>query len=200
MKELDIEILINRENILSNNYIPNNLVILDNNENNFHNYIDPNLKPMVRADIISDLLNMLEEAKKNGYQIIVDSGYRSYDYQKEILNKKIEEVGKEKAYHIVAIPGSSEHQTGLCIDIAYLYNEIYNDNVTENDEEVKWLIKNSYKYGFILRYPKGKEEITGYIFEPWHYRYVGKKLAKILHKNNQTLEEYYKKSIKKPNI
>lgn len=193
MKDLDIEILINRENMLSKNYIPNNLVILDNNENNFHNYIDPNLKPMVRADILTDLLNLLEEAQNNGYYIIVDSGYRPYSYQKNILNKKIKEVGEKKAYQIVAIPGSSEHQTGLCVDIAYLYNQTYNDNVTENDNEVKWLIENCYKHGFILRYPKGKEEITGYIFEPWHYRYVGKKLARILHDNNETLEEYYKK-------
>ena len=194
MKDLDIEILINRENMLSKNYIPNNLVILDNNENNFHNYIDPNLKPMVRADILTDLLNLLEEAQNNGYYIIVDSGYRSYSYQKNILNKKIKEVGEKKAYQIVAIPGSSEHQTGLCVDIAYLYNQTYNDNVTENDNEVKWLIENCYKHGFILRYPKDKEEITGYIFEPWHYRYVGKKLAKILYDNNETLEEYYKKN------
>ena len=194
MEDLNIEILINKENLLPSNYIPKNLIILDNNENNFHNYVDPNLKPMVRADILKDLLNMFKEAQNNGYYIIVDSGYRSYSYQKNILDKKIKEVGEEKAYKIVAIPGTSEHQTGLCIDIAYLYNEIYNDNVTENDEEVIWLIENCYKYGFILRYPKGKEEITGYIFEPWHYRYVGKKLAKTLHKNNETLEEYYKRN------
>lgn len=194
MNDLNIEKLVNKDNLLPSNYIPNNLIILDDNENNFHNYVDPTLKPMVRADILADLLNMFEEAKNNGYYIIVDSGYRSYNYQKDILDKKIKEVGEEKAYQIVAIPGSSEHQTGLCIDIAYLYNKIYNDNVTENDEEVKWLIENSYKFGFILRYPKGKEEITGYIFEPWHYRYVGKKLAKTLHKNNETLEEYYKRN------
>ena len=192
MNDLNVEKLINKYNLLSSNYIPNNLIILDNNENNFHNYADPNLKPMVRADILSDLLKMFEDAQRNGYYIIVDSGYRSYNYQQKILDKKIKEVGEEEAYKIVAIPGSSEHQTGLCIDIAYLYNNIYSDNVTENDEEVKWLIKNCYKYGFILRYPKGKEEITGYIYEPWHYRYVGKKLAKKLYKNNKTLEEYYK--------
>lgn len=192
MNDLNIEKLVNKDNLLPNNYIPNNLIILDNNENNFHNYINPNLKPMVRADILTDLLKMFKDAQNNGYYIIVDSGYRSYSYQQEILDKKIKEVGEEKAYQIVAIPGSSEHQTGLCVDIAYLYNHIYNDNVTEKDKEVKWLIENCYKYGFILRYPKGKEEITGYIFEPWHYRYVGKRLAKILHKKNITLEEYYK--------
>lgn len=194
MNDLNIEKLVNKDNLLPSNYIPNNLIILDDNENNFHKYVDPTLKPMIRADILTDLLNMFEEAKNNGYYIIVDSGYRSYSYQKDILDKKIKEVGEEKAHQIVAIPGSSEHQTGLCIDIAYLYNKIYNDNVTENDEEVKWLIENCYKYGFILRYPKGKEEITGYIFEPWHYRYVGKKLAKTLHKNHETLEEYYQRN------
>ena len=194
MKELDIEILINKENLLPSDYIPYNLIVLDNNENNFHQYIDPNLKPMLRADILPDLSDMLKEAKENGFSIIVDSGYRSYSYQQKILNKKIEEIGENKAYLIVAIPGSSEHQSGLCFDIAYLYDGIYNDDINEDDKEVKWLINNSYKYGFILRYPKGKEEITGYSFEPWHYRYVGKKLAKILHNKSQTLEEYYKKN------
>lgn len=193
MKDLDIEILINKENLLPKYYIPNKLVILDENKNNFHKYIDPKLKPMIRSDILSDLSNLLNDAKKNGYNIIVDSGYRSYNYQRKILNKKIKEIGEERAYQIVAIPGSSEHQSGLCIDIAYLYNGIYDDNVTENDKEVIWLINNCHKYGFILRYPKNKEKITGYSFEPWHYRYVGKRLAKILHDNNETLEEYYKK-------
>lgn len=196
MADLDIEILINQNNLLDSNYVPFYLVVLDDNKDNFHKYKDPNLKPMVREDIIPDLLEMFQDAKDEGYSIIVDSGYRPYSYQKQILEERIKKVGVEKAYQLVALPGSSEHQSGLCFDVAYLYDGIYSDNVREDDEEVKWLINNSYKYGFILRYPKGKEEITGYSFEPWHYRYVGKKLAKILYENKETLEEYYNREKK----
>lgn len=193
MNDLDIKVLVNKENTLSSNYIPSNLIVLDNNENNFHKYIDPSSKPMVRNDIIPDLNNLLEESKKYGFSIIVDSGYRSYEYQKSVLEKFIEKYGYDKAIKLVASPGASEHQTGLCFDIAYLYNNIFDDDVKEEDEEFKWLLENSYKYGFILRYPKGKENITGYNFEPWHFRYVGKNLAKYLYDNNYTLEEYYQK-------
>ena len=198
MNELNIDILVNKENILHSNYVPQKLVILDNNENNFHNYNDPNLKPMVREDIIPDLIEMFNAAKECGYSLIVDSGYRSYDYQLNVLKANIEKYGEERAYNYVALPGTSEHQTGLCFDVAYMYDGVYSDKIKEDDEEIKWLINNSYKYGFILRYPKGKEEITGYSYEPWHYRYVGKELANILHENNLTIEEYYiKKKIKK---
>lgn len=197
MKDLDIDVLINRENLLPKNYVPSNLVILDENKDNFHKYIDSNLKPMVRKDIILDLNDMLSAAKKCGFSIIVDSGYRSYNYQEQVFDNFVRKYGYKKAIHTVAYPGSSEHQTGLCFDIGYMYNGIYNDDVKEDDKEVKWLMENSYKYGFILRYPKGKEDITGYNFEPWHFRYVGKELAKILHESNDTLEEHYQKINKK---
>ena len=193
MNDLDLEILINKDNPLDSDYVPCNLVILDDNKDNFHQYKNPNLKPMIRGDILPNLSKMFEEARKMGFSIIVDSGYRSYDYQLEILNDRILELGLEEAQHMVALPGTSEHQSGLCFDIAYFYDNVFNDDVKEDDNEVKWLIDNSYKYGFILRYPKGKEDVTGYVFEPWHYRYVGKRLAKILYDNNITLEEYYLK-------
>ena len=128
--------------------------------------------------------------------IIVDSGYRSYEYQEKVLKSLIEKKG-EKAYRLVALPGSSEHQTGLAMDIAYMKNGIYSDDVKDSDKEVEWMKKNSYKYGFILRYPKGKEEITGYDYEPWHYRFVGINLAKILYDQNITMEEYYSLKRKK---
>lgn len=191
MNDLEIDVLVNKENLLPSDYVPSKLVVLDDNKNNFHNYNDPDLKPMVREDIINDLFEMFNDAKKCGYFLIVDSGYRSYEYQLKILKYNIEKHGEEWAYNYVALPGASEHQTGLCFDIAYMYDDIYCDNIKEADPEIKWMINNSYKYGFILRYPKGKEEITGYSYEPWHYRYVGKELAKILYENNETLEEFY---------
>ena len=188
----DFEFLIDKENKLSPDYVPANLIVLDDNENNFRNYKDATLKPMLRADIIPDLNKMFEDAKKKGYYFLVDSGYRSYNYQNVILENVKKEKGVDVAIKLVASPGASEHQSGLCFDIAYFYNGVYSDNVKDNDEEVNWLIDNSYKYGFILRYPKGKEDITGFSYEPWHYRYVGKELAKILHDDNITLDEYHK--------
>lgn len=193
MEDFNIDILINKENLLLHDYVPHDLVVLDKNKGNFRKYMDSNLKPMVRREMIKDLSQMLSDAKKEGFSLIVDSAYRSYDYQYVIFNDNVKKLGYEEAKKVVALPGASEHQTGLCIDIAYYYGGKFNDNVTDEDKEVKWLKKNCHKYGFILRYPKGKENITGYNYEPWHYRYVGKRLAGILHDNDETLEEYYER-------
>ena len=192
---MNFEILVNKNNLLSKDYKPK-LYIVDDNKNNFHNYIDPNLKPKMALEIKSYVDKLLNDAWKSGMFIIVDSGYRSYEYQEKVLKSLIEKKGEE-AYRLVALPGSSEHQTGLAMDIAYLKNGIYSDDVKDSDKEVEWMKKNSYKYGFILRYPKGKEEITGYDYEPWHYRFVGINLAKILYDQNITMEEYYSLKRKK---
>ena len=136
---------------------------------------------------------MKQDALKKGINLMVGSGYRSYDYQQVIWDHYVESKGLEEAKKFVAIPGSSEHQTGLAFDVAFIRNNEYSLIALETDPEIKWLLKNAYKYGFILRYPKDKENITGYSYEPWHYRFVGIKLAKMLYKNNLTLEEYYKK-------
>ena len=192
---MNFEILVNKNNLLSKDYKPK-LYIVDDNKNNFHNYIDPNLKPKMALEIKAYVDKLLNDAWKSGMFIIVDSGYRCYEYQEKVLKSLIEKKGDE-AYRLVAIPGSSEHQTGLAMDIAYMKNGIYSDDVKDSDKEVEWMKKNSYKYGFILRYPKGKEEITGYDYEPWHYRFVGINLAKILYDQNITMEEYYSLKRKK---
>lgn len=190
MDDLDYGVLVNKDNLLQNDYVPRKMYIVDENENNFHKYKDASLKPMLREDIKIYVDCLLRDAHRNGHFIIVDSGYRSYDYQQIILRNLLNEKG-DVAYKLVALPGASEHQTGLAMDIAYLKNGIYDDDVKEDDKEVLWLKNNSYNYGFILRYPKEKENVTGYNFEPWHYRFVGLQLAKILHDENITLEEYY---------
>ncbi len=190
MSDLPIDILVNKENMLPSDYYPKDLVITDQNENNFHNYQDPRLKPMIRRDIYPFAQKMMEDARMEGIEIIIDSGYRSYAYQQKVLDKIIEEIG-DAAYQKVALPGASEHQTGLAFDIAYYKNGVYDDDVKEDDEEAIWLANNSYKYGFILRYPKGKEEVTGFQYEPWHFRFVGIELARQLFVDKITLEEYY---------
>lgn len=191
MDDLNIDVLVNKENMLSIDYIPKNMYIVDNNENNFHNYLIDNIKPMLRVEVKPYINALISDAHKLGLPLIVDSAYRSGYYQQMILDKLISEKGNE-AYKLIALPGASEHQTGLAVDFAYYENEIYNDNVKEDDKEAIWLKENAWKYGFILRYPKGKEEITGFSFEPWHFRFVGLELAKELYVQNITLEEYYR--------
>lgn len=185
------DMLVNKTHLLDKSFIPNDLAISDNNENNFHNYIDGTLKPCV-VRIAFDAFNKFREhALKDGYDFIIDSGYRSYEYQERVLKRYIKELGEKEALKRVALPGSSEHQTGLAIDVTVMRNDIYQNEMEE--EEYEYLEKYMPKYGFILRYPCGKEGITGYDYEPWHYRYVGKELALYLTQNNLTLEEYHNK-------
>lgn len=191
--DLDVTVLVNKKNMLDSSYVPLKMYVVDENEGNFHQFKDASLKPMLRSDIKEYVDKLINDAQGLGLPIIVDSGYRSYNYQQVVLDALIKEKGDE-AFKLVALPGTSEHQTGLAIDFAYYENGIYNDDVKENDKEAIWLKNNAWKYGFILRYPKGKENVTGYNFEPWHFRFVGLKLAKYLFKNDLTLEEYYKNS------
>ncbi len=191
MDDLSIDVLVNKENMLSIDYIPKNMYIVDNNVNNFHNYLIDNIKPMLRMEVKPYIEKLIYDANNNGINIIVDSAFRSGNYQQMILDKLISEKGNE-AYKLIALPGASEHQTGLAVDFAIYENGIYNDDIKEDDKEAIWLKDNAWKYGFILRYPKGKEDITGFNFEPWHYRFVGLELALELYQTNQTLEEYKK--------
>lgn len=132
---------------------------------------------------------MAKNAKKDNIILKNISAYRSYEYQ-EKLYESYKENNLENLDMSSAKAGFSEHQTGFALDI-----NMDNINFYETDE-YKWLSKNAYKYGFILRYPKDKENITGYKFEPWHYRFVGRKHSKIIYENNLTLEEYIEKKQK----
>ena len=136
------------------------------------------------------LLKMLNDVNRlfDNEKIIVSSGYRSIDDQQNVLDHYLNIEGNN-AYKRVALPGTSEHQIGLGIDIGIIKNGEYKDDLTGNEEALKWLFENAYKYGFILRYPLGKENIHGYRYEPWHFRYVGL-IAKYIKENDLTLEEY----------
>ncbi|GIN88315.1 putative carboxypeptidase YodJ [Heyndrickxia sporothermodurans] len=148
-------------------------------------------KSYMRKEAATALENMFKSAEKNGIQLFASSGYRSYERQKALLDAEIANVGKQKAVQAVANPGQSEHQTGLAMDIT---SESENFLLTENFGKHKdgiWLREHAHEFGFILRYPKGKEKVTGYEYEPWHFRYVGKKHASVIYKNDWTLEEYF---------
>ena len=131
---------------------------------------------------------MWSKAKDEDLTLIITSSYRDYKTQDEIWNRYADSNSEEWADGYAARAGYSEHQTGLALDIV-TYNSTMDD--FEKSAEFKWLSKNAYKYGFILRYPKGKENITGYDYESWHYRYVGKDVAKKINDLGITFDEYY---------
>lgn len=174
-----INILVNKHNYLKENYVPNNLEQIDTK------YALSNMSLVNTAKYAFE--NMSKEAKKENLKIIAMSTYRSYEYQVNLYNNYAKSDGKAAADTYSGRPGNSEHQTGLAVDV-YNQDETYTN--FEKTEEYIWMQDNAYKYGFILRFPKGKEKETGYEFESWHYRYVGKNIAKIIKENNISLEEY----------
>ncbi len=146
------------------------------------------------------LSQMVRDCNRNTDAIVfVVSAYRSIERQEDLFQQRVdkylaqgydEETAYTKAATVVAVPGTSEHHTGLAVDI--IDTEIWSlVRGQENLEGQKWLMENCWKYGFILRYPADKEEITGIIYEPWHYRYVGLEMASELHELGITLEEYF---------
>lgn len=129
---------------------------------------------------------MCLDSINEGLNLSINSAYRSYDEQKKLYNVYLKLYGKSYVDKYVAVAGHSEHQTGLAIDLESLECDIFKDS-----KEYLWVKENSHNYGFIIRYQKGKEKITGYGAEEWHIRYVGKKAAKYIYENKITFEEYY---------
>ncbi len=172
-------ILVNKHNYLKEDYVPENLQNLNST------YALSNMKMVKEA--ANAFENLSKDAAKENYKIIAMSTYRSYEYQVDLYNKYVKTDGKEAADTYSGRPGNSEHQTGLAVDV---YNQTETYTNFEKTKEYDWMQENAYKYGFILRFPKDKENETGYEFESWHYRYVGKDIAKYIHKNNISLEEY----------
>ena len=145
-----------------------------------------NYNPGVNPEAKAALDKMFAAAKaEQNLKMWVCSGFRSYTVQKNLYNSYVRRDGAKAADRYSARPGYSAHQTGLAFDINYA------DYRFKNTAEAKWLAANAYKYGFILRYPEGKESITGYMYEPWHYRYVGVESAKKIFDSGLTLEEYF---------
>lgn len=152
---------------------------------------------------IFDLTAMLDAAAADGCPLMVCSAYRSVDYQEGLLTKKINEYtaagySYDDAYAIattiVAKPGYSEHNTGLAADIVSQDYQILDDGF-ENTAQFEWLSQHAAEYGFILRYPKDKQDITGIIYEPWHYRYVGKEYAQQISESGLCFEEWYAQNV-----
>ena len=179
---MNYTLLVNKTNKVDNDYVPEDLVITDSlYKDNI--YLD--------SVCYDNFKKLQDDAKTHEFDIDIMSGYRDYKYQERLYNNLVLEKGYSYANRSVAYPGTSEHQTGLAIDLCiYKDNKCYIEHDVMDTDEINWVYDNCYKYGFILRYPFDKEEITGYNYEPWHIRYVGD-IAEYLYKSNLTLEEYY---------
>ena len=149
--------------------------------------------PGLNSDVKSKADSMFADAKKDGYNLYIASGFRSYDTQKKLYTNYVKRDGKKVADTYSARPGASEHQSGLAFDVCDRNVSACINSNFDSTAQAKWLSENAYKYGFILRYPKGKTDKTGYKYESWHFRYVGVDLATKLYNGGNwiTLEEYF---------
>ncbi|AUJ24522.1 D-alanyl-D-alanine carboxypeptidase family protein [Virgibacillus dokdonensis] len=179
-------VLVNKENALPADYTPVDLVVPDIN----YPFTEDLPKKKVRKIAATAIEDLFAAADKAGLELFAQSGYRSYDRQETVFASNVQSLGEEQANQVSARPGESEHQTGLTMDVTSRDMGFQLNEDFANTDEGKWLAENAAEYGFIIRFPKGKEEITQYQYEPWHIRYVGKKAAKEITENELTLEEY----------
>ncbi len=191
IKEVDTSqkdlILVNKFNQLKEDYSPENLVEVSN----WYCYGTN----QITQETYDAFINLYNAAMEKDIKIIINSSYRNYQNQEETYNQLKNTYGSKKADDQAARPGHSEHETGLAIDVFTPGN-----TTTENfkdSEAYKWLKENAQNYGFIERYPEGKEYLTGYHFESWHWRYVGIEVAKQIHDEQITYDEYYAYYIEK---
>lgn len=167
-------VIVNKYYALSKDYVPSDLINVGNGQR-------------MKKEAGEALIKMLDDIKNAGLHLQAQSGYRSYDLQSSLYNNYVSRDGKEQADTYSARPGHSEHQTGLAIDVS---KDGTLSKAFENTDQFKWLKENAHKYGFILRYPSDKIYMTGYDYEPWHYRYVGIEAATLIKNEGITYEEY----------
>lgn len=178
-------ILVNKEHSIDKDYVPDDLTAIDY-------YVSDRSKNCryMREEAAKQFHELVEDAALAGHTIRMTTAYRSYGFQQILWNNYVSKEGEEAASKYSARPGESEHQTGLAVDVT---SPSVNNELTmrfgDSDEGI-WLADNAHRFGFILRYPKGKETVTGYQFEPWHLRYVGPPVAEEIFKKGLTLEEY----------
>ncbi len=180
IKDFSEQVLANKYNKLDESFEPENLTAIKSSctKGNVTQYLSK------VAQVAFE--NMCDSALKEGKYILANSAYRSYSDQQDIYNVYFNLYGQNYVDNYVALPGYSEHQTGLALDVA---SRDY--NTFRSSPEYTWMLNNAYKYGFILRYPEDKQAITGYKNEAWHFRYVGVEIATYIKEHNITYEEYY---------
>lgn len=175
-------LLIKKGFSISKDYVPEDLVEV--------NIPTATTNNKMRSDAAKALESMYQDAKKEGLTLVVNSAYRSYEDQQKIYDEYFRIYDEVTAARLVAVPGTSEHQLGLSVDLTSQSVVDGQYGVFGSTPEYQWVIKNAHNYGFILRYPSDKIDITGITNEPWHYRYVGVELATKLYEEGLTLEEY----------
>lgn len=179
---------INKHRYINKDYEPKDLVDMDDKYSN--NYFGVN---RLRKEAYEHFKEMVDDANKEGIEFVADTTYRSFDTQETIYSNYAYEHTREETDLYAARPGYSEHELGTVIDISNVWY------IEEGDDEYKWIEKNGYKYGFIIRYKSTKEDITKYAAEGWHIRYVGKEAATTIHNKGLTFDEYWFKYVKKDN-
>jgi zinc D-Ala-D-Ala carboxypeptidase len=179
--------IVNKERRLPEGYVPPSLVT-------------PNIKlrwapiaesMQVGSTIAPSLESLYRSMSAAGFDMMLISGYRSEKTQADLYNGYVSQQGQQVADRLSAKPGTSEHQTGLVVDLGRSDSKCELDQCLGDTPEGKWLADHAHEYGFIIRYLPGKESVTGYMYEPWHLRYVGKELAEELYNKQQTMEEFF---------
>jgi zinc D-Ala-D-Ala carboxypeptidase len=183
-----IWVVVNKKHSLQpQNYAPTDLAFP-----NLPLRVPGNESMQIRQVVLPDLAAMFADAKAAGAPMMVSSAYRSYSYQVSLYGTYVQQHGQADADTFSARPGFSEHQSGLAIDVEPADGSCDISECFANTVAGKWVAEHAYEYGFIMRYPADKVAITGYTYEPWHFRYVGKALATELHKQHiETLEEFF---------
>ncbi len=178
-------LLVNKEHHIDADYVPEDLEPIryyasDRNANSRY----------MRAEAADHFHELVEAAAAEGIDIVMTTAYRSYEFQEILWNYNVSEKGEEEANKTSARPGESEHQTGLAVDLSTSEIDYRNSYDFENTAAGKWVAENAHRFGFIIRFPKDGTDITGYSYEPWHLRYVGRTAAADIYGQNLTLEEY----------
>ncbi|MFS0560045.1 M15 family metallopeptidase [Terribacillus sp. 179-K 1B1 HS] len=182
-----IEVVVNKTRKFPDGWEPKDLV-----EPDVPFYFDEHLeKRKMRKEAAEALEELFAASQKDGMELVAASGYRSEARQKEIYENNVATQGQEETDKVSSRPGRSEHQTGLAIDLTSAEMALALEETFIDTDEGKWLAEHAHEYGFIIRYPEGKSDITGYSYEPWHIRYVGKDLAKQIYEEGTTLEEHF---------
>lgn len=182
----DILVLANKNHALPDGFEPDDLVA----PNVRFPFTEDLPKRYIRKEAAKALEKLFAAAEKEGHILFAQSGYRSYERQVEVFSGHTNRLGEKEARRVSAVPGQSEHQTGLAMDITASSVDFELTQKFGETKEGKWVKEHAHKFGFIIRYEKGKEDITGYDYEPWHLRYVGKDVAAVIKENDLTLEAY----------
>lgn len=174
--------IVNKSHTISPDYVPSDLVQPN---------VPTNETQLLRKEAADALEHMFQAASEEGISLYLISGYRDYQLQTSLYNTYVARMGSEQAERIDDHPGASEHQIGLAADLGTTDHVCELGGCFSTTQAYQWLIHNSYRYGWILRYPEGKEDVTGIMYSPWNFRYVGTEEAQKLHESGLTMEEYY---------